>query len=139
MNHDTRVLALAYELLANGDGAVPALDAVGDGPLTLLNLFAIRETAHYGDGSSCSGIEAMMRYSAISGERLTAVEGAFVAQVLPTGVIWGKDDDWDVLVLATYPSVEAFWSLLADPAYRQAFVHRRAAVSRQRVTAGIPL
>jgi hypothetical protein len=38
--------------------------------------------------------------------------------------------------VATYPSVDAFWALLADPTYRAAFVHRRAAVARQRVTVG---
>ena len=81
----------------------------------------------------------MLRYGAVSGDRLAAVGGSFVARALPTGVVWGEDETWDVLVVAIYPSVHAFWSLLDDPAYRAAFAHRRAAVSRQRVTVGTPL
>jgi hypothetical protein len=139
MEIDTASLALDYGLVVDDAGGVPALEAAGDGPLTVLNLFALEEVARYEDGTTCSGIDAMLRYGAVSGDRLAAVGGSFVTQALPTGVVWGEDDAWDVLVVATYPSVSAFWSLLADPSYRQAFVHRRAAISRQRVTVGVPL
>ena len=139
MEPDTALLAREYGLVVDDAGGVAALDAVGDGPLTVLNLFALVEEARYEDGSTCPGVEAMIRYGAVSGDRLAAVGGAFVAQALPTGLVWGEDDPWDVLVVATYPSVGAFWSLLADPSYRQAFVHRRAAIWRQRVTVGVPL
>jgi uncharacterized protein (DUF1330 family) len=139
MELDTALLAREYGLAVDDAGGVPALDAVGDGPLTVLNLFALADEARYEDGSTCPGVEAMLRYGAVSGGRLAAVGGTFIAQALPTGVVWGEDDTWDVLVVATYPSVRAFWSLLADPSYRQAFIHRRAAVSRQRVTVGVPL
>jgi uncharacterized protein (DUF1330 family) len=105
----------------------------------VLNLFALEEVARYEDGTTCPGLEAMLRYSAVSGELLEAVGGSFVARALPTGVIWGEDETWDVLVVATYPSVNSFWSLLANAGYREAFIHRRAAVSRQRVTVGVPL
>jgi uncharacterized protein (DUF1330 family) len=139
MEIDTFLLARDYGLVVDDRGGVPALEAVGDGPLTVLNLFALEAAARYEDGSTCPGLEAMLRYSAVSGDRLAAVGGTFVAQALPTGVVWGEDESWDVLVVATYPSVQAFWSLLADPSYRDAFVHRRAAISRQRVTVGVPL
>jgi hypothetical protein len=139
MDLDIVSLARDYDLVIDDAGRVPALEAAGDGPLTVLNLFALEEVARYEDGATCSGLEAMLRYGAVSGERLAAVGGTFVAQALPTGVVWGDDVTWDVLVVATYPSVHAFWSLLADPTYRQAFVHRRAAISRQRVTVGVPL
>lgn len=139
MENDTAALALHYGMVVDDAGRVAALDAVGDGPLTLLNLFALEEEARYEDGDTCSGLEAMLRYSAVSGDRLRAVGGSFVAQALPTGVAWGDEERWDVLVVATYPSANAFWALLADERYREAFVHRRAAVSRQRVTVGIPL
>ena len=139
MDLDTIALARDYGMAVDDTGAVAALDALGDGPLTLLNLFALEEVARYEDGSTCSGLEAMLRYSAVSGDRLNAVGGSFVTQALPTGVLWGEDDTWDVLVVASYPSVRSFWSLLADASYREAFVHRRAAVARQRVTVGVPL
>ena len=139
MTLDTHTLARDFGLVVDTTGGVPALEAVGDGPMTILNLFALVEEASYDDGTTCPGIEAMLRYSAVSGERLAAVGGAFVAQALPTGAVWGHDEEWDILVVATYPSVQAFWSLLADPIYGQAFVHRRAAVARQRVTVGMTL
>jgi uncharacterized protein (DUF1330 family) len=139
MDLDTASLARDYGMVVDDSGGVPALDAVGDGPITFLNLFALEDVARYEDGTTCTGPEAMLRYSAVSGDRLAAVGGRFVAQALPTGLAWGEDDTWDVLVVATYPSVRAFWSLLADARYRQAFVHRRAAVARQRVTVGVPL
>jgi uncharacterized protein (DUF1330 family) len=139
MNLDTASLAREYGMVVDDTGAVPALESLQDGPLTVLNLFALAEEARYEDGTTCPGLEAMLRYSAVSGNRLGAVGGSFVAQALPTGVVWGEDDPWDVLVVATYPSVSSFWSLLADASYREAFVHRRAAVSRQRVTVGTPL
>lgn len=139
MNRETSSLARDYGMVVDDTGRVPALEAVGDGPLTVLNLFALEALARYEDGTTCPGLEAMLRYSAVSGKRLEAVGGSFVAQAIPTGVVWGEDDRWDVLVVASYPSANSFWSLLADARYREAFVHRRAAVSRQRVTVGVPL
>ena len=139
MEIDKASLALEYGLAVNSGGGLPVLDAIGEGPLTMLNLFALEEEATYPDGTACTGLEAMLRYGATSGERLAAVGGAFITQALPTGVVWGEDADWDLLVVATYPSALAFWQLLADPLYREAFVHRRAAVARQRVTVGVPL
>lgn len=136
---DRQRLARDYGLVVDGDGDVAALRAIGDGPLTVLNLFALHATARYEDGSTCSGTEAMLRYSAVSGERLAAAGGRFVVTALPIGVVWGEDDGWDVLAVANYPDVAAFWSLLADPEYRRAFVHRRAAVARQRVTVAATL
>jgi uncharacterized protein (DUF1330 family) len=134
-------LAEEYGLAVDADGNLPALEALGDGPITLVNLFALRAVAAYPDGETCSGVEAMLRYGAVSGDRLAAVGGRFVAQALPTGVVWGdaSDGDWDLVVVATYPDVDAFWSLLADDEYRAAFAHRRAAVARQRVTVGVTM
>lgn len=128
-----------YGLVVGPENDVAALDAVGSGSLTLVSLFALRAEAQYDDGTTSTGVEAMLRYSAASGGCLAAVGGRFVAQALPTGTIWGEDESWDVLVVAEYPSTAAFWALLADPAYRSAYVHRTAAVARQRVTAAVPL
>ncbi len=112
-----------------------ALAEVGEGPITVVNLFALREVAEYGDGRSDggTGLEAMLRYAAVSGARLAAVGGQFLAQGVAPRPLWGDDESWDILVVASYPGVEAFLDLLRDPEYRDAFVHRRAAVARQRV------
>ena len=130
-------LASESGLVVGNDGNVAAFDGLGDRPITVVNQFMLLEVAEYPDGESCSGVEAMLRYGASSGARLEAVGGRFVAQALPTGVVWGEADGrWDLVVVATYPNVDAFWALLDDATYRAAFVHRRAAVARQRVTVG---
>ena len=107
MHLDTVSLASEYGMVVDETGGVPALETLQDGPLTVLNLFALADVARYEDGTTCPGLEAMLRYSAVSGDRLGAVGGSFVAQALPTGVVWGEDDPWDVLVVATYPSVSS--------------------------------
>ena len=53
--------------------------------------------------------------------------------------MWGEDDPWDLVVVAAYPSSDAVVALLRDDAYQAAFVHRRAAVARQRVTVSATL
>ena len=117
-----------------------AIDLAGAAPLTVVNLFELNETARYPSGDQCPGVEAMRRYGAASGPCLEAAGGRFLSQALPTGVVWGDDDGpWHLLVVASYPDAGAFWSLLADPDYRRAFAHRRAAVARQRVLVGASL
>ena len=134
---DRKRLAHEYGLVVGSDGGVDALERLGDGPITVVNEFQLREVADYTDGDACSGVDAMLRYGASSGACLEAVGGRFVAQALPTGAVWGESNsNWDLVVVAEYPNVEAFWALLDDVRYREAFVHRRAAVARQRVTVG---
>jgi uncharacterized protein (DUF1330 family) len=126
-------LAQAYGLTFGGpEGASMA----GGGAIALVNFFKLRATARYEDGRSepATGVDAMLRYAATSGRCLEAVGGRFLLQGLPAGVLWGDDDEWDLVVVAEYPDSDAFFRLLADPDYEQAFVHRRAAVERQRVT-----
>lgn len=120
-------LAARYDL----DPAV--LDAVPEGPVLVVNLFRLREIAADAPGApQRSGLEAMLAYSAVSGERLNVVGGSFLAQGLGGASLW-SDERWDVVVVATYPRVEAFLELLADPDYEQAYADRRAAVEEQRV------
>lgn len=127
---DTRLdpaLAARYDLAAD------VLDAVPEGPVVLVNLFRLRDVADDGDRAAPrSGLDALLAYSAVSGERLSAVGGSFVAQGLAAASLW-HDDRWDVVVVATYPHVDAFVSLLQDPAYEAAYADRRAAVAEQRV------
>jgi uncharacterized protein (DUF1330 family) len=105
------------------------------GPITLINHFALREVADYDDKStpSRSGLDAMLLYSAVSTERLTAVGGHFVMQGFYLGSLWGEDEPWDLVVVAKFPHPESLLDLFADDLYRTAFEHRRAAVARQRV------
>lgn len=110
-------------------------------PITVVNHFALFDVARYDDPAvePCSGLEAMVRYAAVSGDRLQAVGGRFLAQALGSWSLWGDDGPWDVLVVAAYPSGAALMALLEDPEYQRAFVHRRAAVARQRVSVSATL
>lgn len=113
------------------------LAAAPPGPVTVVNLFKLREVALYPPGlphPAASGLEAMLAYAAVSAERLAAVGGRFLSQGLMVGSLWGDDEvDWDLVVVADYPDIGAVRALLDDPQYRDAFEHRRAAVDRQRV------
>lgn len=113
--------------------AADILDGVADGPVTVVNLFRLREVAADGPGAEPrSGLDAILAYSAVSGERLEAVGGRFLVQGLAGVSLW-SEDRWDVVVVAAYPSVSAFASLLSDPAYEAAYAHRTAAVEEQHV------
>ena len=135
---ERRRLAQRYGLALDGDGAAAALATAGDGPITLVNFFRLRATARYeggeGPADAGTGVDAMLRYAAVSGRCLESVGGRFLVQGLASGVLWGDDDRWDLVVVAEYPDRDAFFALLADPDYEAAFAHRRAAVDRQRVT-----
>ena len=103
-------LQMSTDWSSRSDGDVDALERLGDGPITVVNEFELREVADYADGEACSGVEAMLRSGASSGACLEAVGGRFVAQALPTGAVWGDSNGrWDLVVVAAYPNVEAFW------------------------------
>lgn len=115
-----------------------ALESAGDtGPVALVNYFKLRTQARYPEGTDepVAGWEALMRYSETSGERLAAVGGHFLVQGAALGNLFGEGEDWDVVVVGNYPHARAVLELLQDDEYRNAYVHRRAAVERQRVTA----
>jgi uncharacterized protein (DUF1330 family) len=115
-------------------GGPATLDGLA-GPITLINHFALREFAKCDDAATPqrSGLEAMLVYAAVSPERLVAVGGRFVMQGLHVGALWGDDGQWDLVVVANYPTSDSLFELLADAEYRAPYVHRRAAVERQRV------
>lgn len=129
--------------LADHYGIDPrALSGAPPGPVTVVNLFKLREVAAYPPGtpapapgaSPASGLEAMLAYAAVSGDRLAAVGGRFLSRGLMVGSLWDDDEvGWDLVVVAEYPDVAAVRALLDDPLYRDAYEHRRAAVERQRV------
>ena len=128
--------------LADHYGLDPAaLAGAPPGPVTVVNLFKLREVAAYPTGAAPagasmggSGLEAMLAYAAVSGDRLAAVGGRFLSQGLMVGALWGDDElDWDLVVVAEYPDAAAVRALLDDELYRDAYEHRRAAVERQRV------
>ena len=90
---------------------------------TLVNFFKFHE----------SGAETFARYTAVSMPTLEKVGGRFL-HVAPFGAsLVGKDEDWDLVAIGSYPDTEAVLALFEDEAYREAFAHRRAACARQKV------
>ncbi len=103
-------------------------------PVTMINFFKLRPVADYpGVAEPVSGLEAMMRYAAVSGPALERVGGRFLLTGPFDATFIGEDEDWDIVAIGTYPDRAAVLALFADEAYRAAWADRAAAVARQRV------
>ncbi|WP_434457295.1 DUF1330 domain-containing protein [Stutzerimonas urumqiensis] len=108
-----------------------------DQPVLMLNLLRFNEQARYPADSGqgpCTGREAYACYSRVAGRKVQGVGGsvelfadAHVALIAPAG------EQWDEVLLVRYPSREAFLGMLADPEYRAATLHRRAALADSRL------
>jgi hypothetical protein len=48
-------------------------------------------------------------------------------------VIGPANEHWDEMFIARYPNSGAFMEMVTDPVYRQAVVHRQAAVETSRL------
>lgn len=101
-------------------------------PITLINFFKLRAVARDAAGTS-SGMDAMMRYAAVSGPTVAKVGGRFLLTGAFEATFMGEDEDWDMVAIAAYPDRAALLALLDDDAYRAAWADRVAAVERQRV------
>ena len=112
------------------------------GPIHMLNLVKFRERADYEDGRAATGAEAYAAYGR---------ESAPVFQRLGGKIIWrgafehmligpsGPEEAWDLCFIAEYPDVDAFVSMIKDPDYRTAMVHRQAGVKTSRLIRTKPL
>jgi len=101
-------------------------------PITLINFFKLRPMAADPDGA-ISGMEAMLRYAAVSGPTLAKVGGRFLLTGAFETTLIGEDEDWDLVAIGAYPNRAALLALFDDDAYRAAWAHRVAAIARQRV------
>ncbi|WP_415404071.1 DUF1330 domain-containing protein [Tateyamaria sp. SN3-11] len=123
------------------DGATPRPDQWTqiftrdpDQPVTLINFFKFRETAHYAAGGpACSGREAFDAYAAVSIPTMERVGGSFLLVAPFEAVLIGAQEDWDLVAIGAYPNQQAFLDLYLDAAYRAAFTHRTAACAAQKV------
>ncbi len=105
--------------------------------IVLVNFFKLRETAIYdsdhADSVSVSGQKAFERYSTVSIPAMERAGGTFLLVAPFQGSFVGKEEDWDMLVVGSYPNLEAFLNLHRDEKYRSAYHHRSAACERQKV------
>jgi uncharacterized protein (DUF1330 family) len=110
-----------------------------DTPLLMLNLLRFNDSASYcaeSPHTPCSGREAYARYSQIAIRKVRGVGGEVqVMASVQTALIAPADEQWDELLLVRYPSKAAFLSMLNDPEYQAATVHRTAALLDSRLIA----
>jgi uncharacterized protein (DUF952 family)/uncharacterized protein (DUF1330 family) len=110
-----------------------------DHPIEMLNLVRLRAQAAYPAGhnlleAGLSGREAYARYGAESAPVLARVGGQVIWRGEMEAMLIGPTNErWDHAFIARYPTAHAFLDMLTDPAYRDAVIHRQAAVATSRL------
>lgn len=67
------------------------------------------------------------------------VGGSIVWRGSMEAMLIGPDSEkWDAMFVAEYPNSGAFMEMVTDPVYRQAVVHRQAAVETSRLIRTAP-
>ena len=110
-------------------------DLPREGPIHMLNLVRFRTQAAYEDGRAATGREAYAAYSRESGPIFESLGGKIVWSGNFNLMLIGPEDDeqWDACFIAQYPSADAFISMIRDPDYQKAVMHRDAAVEDSRL------
>ncbi len=105
-----------------------------DGPVNMLNLIRLNETANYDDGRKMTGAEAYRAYGEESRPIFERVGGRIIWSGEPKLMLIGPEDErWDIAFIAEYPSAAAFGEMVKDEAYRKIVHHRQAAVKESRL------
>jgi uncharacterized protein (DUF1330 family) len=132
---------------------VPAIDptpeqfrdfvsAPSEGPILMINMLRFRETAAYPDGfdaAPCSGREAYERYSEGATKKLALAGGEIVWSAEPRNVVIGEPGErWDEVFAVSYPSRDAFVTMITDPEYQAFVLHRTASLEDSRLIQCVP-
>ena len=110
-----------------------------DTPIHMLNLVRFKDRATYPDdhplaGKALTGAEAYANYGKDSSAVFSRVGGSVVwSGMMEAMVIGPAEEYWDAMFIARYPNSGAFMEMVTDPVYRQAVVHRQAAVETSRL------
>ena len=105
-----------------------------DGPFVMINLLKFKDKAEYPDGSDAelSGAQAYARYGVAVAKCLANVGAKPVYSGAVTGWMIGEvEENWDMVALAQYPSLEAFRNMVMSQEYQAAAVHRLAGLAGQ--------
>lgn len=104
-----------------------------DGPFAMLNMLKFRERAEYDDGDrGLSGAEAYALYGHAVIKLLIARGGRQIYAGAVTGLMIGEvEDNWDMVAVIEYPSLEAFRDMVQSAEYQEAAVHREAGLEGQ--------
>jgi uncharacterized protein (DUF1330 family) len=120
-------------------------DLPRDQPIHMLNLVRFLDQAAYPAdhelaATDMTGAEAYARYGRASGPVFQRVGGTIVWRGrMDVMVIGPRDEQWDAMFIAAYPNSAAFLEMVTDPVYRQAVVHRQAAVATSRLIRCAPV
>lgn len=110
-----------------------------DTVINMLNLVRFKDKATYPDGhplagKGLTGAEAYRHYGTDSGPIFQRVGGAIVWRGSMEAMLIGPDGErWDAMFIAEYPNSGAFMEMVTDPVYREAVIHRQAAVETSRL------
>jgi len=115
-----------------------------DTPIHMLNLVRFRDKAAYPAGhpfagQDLTGAEAYANYGRDSGPVFQRVGGSIVWRGTMEAMLIGPDGEyWDAIFVAEYPNSGAFLEMVTDTVYREAVVHRQAAVETSRLIRTAP-
>ncbi len=119
---------------------VEAFRANDRGPIHMLNLVQLHETARYEDGRAATGAEAYDAYGRLSAPVLARVGGRIAWRgAMELMLIGPSDEAWDVCFITEFDGPEGFVNMIKDPEYQVAVVHRQAAVRDSRLIRMAPL
>lgn len=110
-----------------------------DGPIAMINLLRFRESAAYPSDHTDhaevrTGAQAYAAYGRAAAPPFARSGGRQIWLGRPEQTLIGPADEaWDLAFIAAYPSGEAFVTMLRDPEYRAAVIHRQAAVADSRL------
>jgi len=100
----------------------------------MLNLIRLRDEAQYPDGRNASGADAYKSYGEESEPIFKGLGGEIIWRGKPECVVIGPlEEAWDIAFIARYPNAGAFMAMITDADYKQAVVHRQAAVLDSRL------
>lgn len=105
-----------------------------DGPFVMVNLLKFKEKAEYDDGreTDLSGAEAYAQYGEAVVKCLADVGGKSHYSGAVTGLMLGDvEENWDMVALAEYPSLDAMKTMIMSPEYQAISVHRIAGLAGQ--------
>ncbi len=104
-------------------------------PVTFVNFFKMNEKAEYGNDQEAAktGEEAFAKYADVSVPTVEKVGGKFILLAPFEATFLGAREDWDLVAVGSYPNAAAALDLYENADYRDAFKHRRAGCSKQKV------
>lgn len=110
------------------------------GPIQMLNFVRLRTQAVYEDGTVATGVEAYTTYSQLTAPLLAKAGGAVVWRgQMEQMAIGPEDETWDLCFIVEYPNSQAFVGMVTSAAYRDASIHRQAAVLDSRLIRMAPM